>query len=285
MPKFEQFDPKVEKKEQIEADSTFYPLVNEQLQHRYDRIATKWGGEEYNNTRRDDLIPTLIEAAQIENGHTVLEAMCGPAIVAQLIKEKNPTAKVCGLDFSIGMLNQIPQEGGVMRVQASVLGMPFEDELFDRILLRTAIYDLPRRMQRNALQEITRLMKNDSIFVLQTYITEANTNQILNAIPNMRDRLAGQYQDMGNEPPRYFATKEEFEEWFEKVGLKYEIVHNFVSNIEISKIIESSESNKKQLLDFIASFSKENQKAINFKVDEEGNYTYALPGIIYQITK
>ncbi len=281
--KFEQFKPKIEQTEQVKADSTFYPLVNEQLQHRYDRIATKWGSEEYSNTRRDDLIPILIETAKIENDHTILEAMCGTAIVAQLIKSKNPTTNVCGLDFSIGMLNQVPKD--VMKVQASVLGMPFEDEIFDRILLRSAIYDLPERMQRNALQEISRLMKDDAIFVLQTYVSESSTQQSLNDIANMKDRLAGQYQDMGKESPRYFARKEEFEKWFKAVGLKHEVIQNFSSNIMLQKASEMSEAAKKQFIDFLTSLPKEAQKNINLKIDEEGIYTFDLPGIIYKITK
>lgn len=202
MPKFENFNPK-EAKESIVADSTFYPLVNEQLQHRYDRIATQWNSAVYANTRRDDLIPKLLSEADIKEGCRVLEAMCGTAVLAQSAKEIASGIEVCCLDFSVGMLNQIPS--GILRVQASVLGMPFEDETFDRILLRTAIYDLPKRMQRNALAEFYRVLKKDSIFVLQTYITDVSTKQVLNDIANMKDRLAGQYQDMGGGEPEIFC--------------------------------------------------------------------------------
>lgn len=281
--KFERFESGNESKEEIEIDSPIYPLINEQLQHRYDRIATEWCNEKYDNTRRDDLIPILIEAAQIKDEHSVLEAMCGPAMVAQVIKEKYKEAKICGLDFSIGMLNQIPKD--ILKVQASVLGMPFEDKIFDRVLLRSAIYDLPKRMQRNALHEISRIMKNDGVFIFQTYLSETHTKQVLNDIANMKDRLAGQYQDMGKESPRYFATKEEFDEWFEKVGLKGEIVHNFSSSINLQKANEMSDSSKKQFVDFITGFSKETQESINLRLNEEGNYTYTMTGIIYRIIK
>lgn len=283
MSKFEQSISKNESKEQIKVDSLIYPLINEQLQHRYDRISTEWDSEKYANTRRDDLVPRLIEAAQVEDGHYILEVMCGTATVARLIKEKNKTTKVQGLDFSIGMLNQIPKD--ISSVQASVLGMPFEDQTFDKVFLRSAIYDLPKRMQRNALHEISRIMKNSAVFIFQTYLSESHTTQTLNDIANMKDRLSGQYQDMGKESPRYFATEQEFDEWFEKVGLKNEIIHHFSSGINLEKASEMSDSSKKQFVDFITGLPKKMQEAINLRLNEEGNYTYTLPGIIYRITK
>lgn len=272
-----------ESKESIEVDSTFYPLVNEQLQKRYDRIAPKWSGEAYSNTRRDDLIPRLLEVAAIEDGHRVLEAMCGTALVAQKVEDAYPNAQVCGLDFSIGMLNQIPQN--VFRVQASVLGMPFADETFDRIILRTAIYDLPRRMQRNALAELHRVLKKNSVFALQTYIATTDTVRILNDIANTKDRLAGQYQDMGKESPRYFATQEEFNEWFEKVGFKASLFHSFSSEIQLQKASEMPEEGNRQFNEFMEALSGEAKKAVGLKIDGEGDYTYELSGVIWKLVK
>ena len=193
--------------------------------------------------------------ASIEDGYKVLEAMCGTALVAQKVKDLFHDSKVCGLDFSIGMLNQIPQS--IFRVQASVLGMPFEDETFDRVILRTALYDLPRRMQRNALAEIHRVLKSESIFAFQTYVTSSSTKQILNDIANTKDRLAGQYQDMGKEPPRYFATTEELTDWFDKVGFKSELVHSFSSDIKLQKASEMPDEGKRQFAEFMKNLSEE----------------------------
>lgn len=274
---------KQESRETIPADSTLYPLVNEQLQKRYDRIATRWDTEAYSGTRRDDLIPKLIETASIEDGHRVLEAMCGTAIVAREIEERYSNALVCGLDFSIGMLNQIPKN--IFRVQASVLGMPFDDETFDRIILRTAIYDLPRRMQRNALAELHRVLKKNSIFALQTYVSETDTAQTLNEIANTKDRLAGQYQDMGKEAPRYFATREEFGEWFDRVGFEQTLIHTFSSQIKLQKASEMSDDGKRQFSRFMESLSGESKKAVGLKIDEDGNYTYELPGVIWKLVR
>lgn len=285
MPNFEQFNQvkSLESKQTVEIDSTFYPLVNDQLQKRYDRIATKWNSEVYDNTRRDDLIPTILEIAAIEDNHQVLEAMCGTALLAQKTKAQHPNSSVYGLDFSIGMLNEAPTD--ILCVQASVLGTPFGDESFDRILLRNALYDLPKRMQRNALSEISRIMKGNGVFVLQTYIADEDTKQVLNDIANMKDRLAGQYQDMGKESPRYFATNDEFSQWFEKVGLEHAITENFFSDIKLQKANEMSDFAKQQFADFVVSLPENIKKAINLRTDDEGGYTYQLSGVIYKITK
>lgn len=285
MPNFEQFNParSLESKEIIEVDSVFYPLVNEQLQKRYDRIATKWNSEAYDNTRRDDLIPTILDIARIEGSHRVLEAMCGTALLAQKVKDTYPSAIVCGLDFSIGMLNEVPAD--IFSVQASVLGTPFGDESFECVLLRNAIYDLPKRMQRNALAEISRIMKADGVFVLQTYVVENDTKQVLNDIANMKDRLAGQYQDMGKESPRYFATDEEFSQWFDKVGLEHTITQKFLSDIKLQKASEMSDFAKQQFADFMVNLPENIKKAINLRTDDKEGYTYQLPGVIYKITK
>lgn len=285
MPNFEQLNhiKSPESKEAVEVDSTFYPLVNEQLQKRYDRIATKWNSEAYDNTRRDDLIPAILEVATIEDGHQVLEAMCGTALLAQKTKVAHPHAKVYGLDFSIGMLNEVPTD--IFCVQASVLGTPFGDEQFDRVLLRNAIYDLPKRMQRNALAEISRIMKNDGTFILQTYIADEDTKQALNEIANMKDRLAGQYQDMGKESPRYFATDEEFSQWFSRVGLEHVTTQKFFSDIKLQKASEMSDFAKQQFASFMVGLPGNTKEAINLRTDDAGGYTYSLPGVIYKITK
>lgn len=293
---FKPFKPKIEVEEEPESpeqkekieDGEVNDVENKELSDgRYPSIAEHWNSDRYKNTRRDDLIPILLDTLQIEDDHTILEPMCGTAIPSLIIKEMNPKVNICGLDFCHEMLTLIPKEKGVMRVRSNVIAMPFDDETFDRVLLRTAIYDLDRRKQRNALQEISRTMKDDAVFVLQTYVTDENTHIILNEIVNMRDKLAGNFKKMGkNRYPRYFAKKEGLEKHFEKVGLKYEIVHEFVSNIEMSKISESSESNKRQLLYFISGFSKEEREAINFKADEENNiFGYDWKGIIYKLTK
>lgn len=271
---------KVEKEGEL-AETSFYPTVNTQLQQRYDRLAKQWDKEAYNTIRRDDKIPNLLEAAQLQDGHNVLEAMCGMGIVANIIKKQIPSTKVYGLDFSRGMLNEIPE--GIFKVQASVIAMPFPDRVFDRILLRSAIYDLPRRMQLNALKEFQRILKEDGLLILQTYHTISETKEVLNNIVNLRDKLAGQYQDMGQEPPRYFATSEELEEWFGKAGFDFEKIDTFEGEVNFKKQQEMSEEGKKMWANHVLDLQDNIKELIKLKTENDGSLTYSFPGVIYKL--
>lgn len=290
MPRFEDMPSPDNNSERIEgelekegelSETNFYPVLNTQLQQRYDRLATQWNTEAYDKFRRDDTIPQLLEAAQIQDGHNVLEAMCGMGIPANVVKSQFPSCNVYGLDFSRGMLNAIPE--GIYRVQASVIAMPFGDTCFDRILLRTAIYDLPRRMQLNALKEFERILANDGIFALQTYHTTQETRQTLNDIVLLKDKLAGQYQDMGKEPPRYLATREELEEWFDKAGFTFEETYTFDGEVRFQKNQEMSEEGKKMWADYVLNLSEHNKELIKLKHEEDGSLTYNFPGVIYRL--
>lgn len=263
------------------SESGFYPVLNAQLQQRYDRLATQWNTEAYDKFRRDDTIPQLLEAAQIQDGHNVLEVMCGMGIAARAVKGQFPQCKVYGLDFSRGMLNAVPE--GIFKVQASVIAMPFRDICFDRILLRTAIYDLPRRMQLNAFKELERVLADDGVFAFQTYHTTQETKQILNDIVNLKDKLAGQYQDMGKEPPRYLATLEELEEWFDKANLTFEQIYIFDGEVRFQKNQEMSEEGKQIWANHVLSLSEHNKELIKLKSEEDGSLAYNFPGVIYRL--
>ncbi len=263
------------------SETSFYPVLNTQLQQRYDRLATQWNTEAYDKFRRDDLIPKLLDVAEIQDGHNVLEAMCGMAIVADAVKERFPSCKVYGVDFSRGMLNAIPE--GISKVQASVIAMPFQDACFDRILLRTAIYDLPRRMQLNALKEFQRILAGDGIFAFQTYHTTTATKDVLSEIVNLKDKLAGQYQDMGKEPPRYFATCEELEEWFDKANFIFEQVYTFEGETRFQKNQEMSEEGKQMWANHVLGLSEHIKELIKLKSEEDGSLTYSFPGVIYRL--
>ncbi len=281
--KFENPMANIESKEKKLYETNLYPITNIQLQQRYDRIATKWNSEAYDNTRRDDLIPMLIENADIEDGQNILEVMCGTAILSKEIKKRYQKCKVYGLDFSRGMLNTIPEE--INKIQASVIGMPFPENVFDKILLRTAIYDLPKRLQLNALREVGRTLSNTGTFIFQTYHTTLETHETLNEIANLKDKLAGQYQDMGKENPRYFATINELEEWFDEAGFEYERILEFESEIQLQKAQEMPEHAKKVWANYVLNLPQETKQAIKLKEELGQKLVYTFPGVIYKLKR
>lgn len=263
------------------SETSYYPILNSQLQQRYDRISAQWNSEVYSGIRRDDLIQKIVDSAEIDDNQSLLEVMCGSAVLSSKIKEQYANARSYILDFSIGMLNVASDN--LLKIQASVIGMPFSDDVFDRIFLRNGLFDLPKRLQIAALKEIKRIIKKEGIFILQTHYTTSETREVLNNIVNAKDRIAGQYQDMGKETPRYFALMEEIEGWLLKVGFKFKRIHQFESEIKYQKTQEMPEVGKKQWAEYVNGLSKENKDLIRLREDEDGNLVFSFPGIIYKI--
>lgn len=265
------------------AETRLYPLINTRLQERYDRIAPKWNSAAYEGTRIDDKIPRLIELGELPSGPThILEAMCGTALLSQQILEARPDFDVWALDFSRGMLNEVSEP--IHTVQASVVAMPFADKTFPRIFLRNALYDLPKRLQQQALQEIKRILADDGFLILQHYHTSEETFETLNELVKRKDIAANQNLDMGNEPyPRYFAPKSEFESWLRAVGLKIIETEEFEGQI---RYLMTDEIIERDLwVGYAESIPEEIKSKIGLTKDSNGSIEFKFPGSIYKLSK
>ncbi|MFA5127201.1 MAG: methyltransferase domain-containing protein [Patescibacteria group bacterium] len=280
MNSFENQSSSKEKEKELR-ETDVYPIVNNLLQQRYDRIAIHWESTAYEGTRRDDLIPRLIELGDMRGGERVLEAMCGTAVFLRELHAKYPECEYYALDFSRGMLNAAPET--LRKVQASVIAMPFADASFDRVFLRSAIYDLPKRLQLKALAEINRILKKSGSFVLQTFYTTDKTFKTLNDLVNIKDLASGQYLDMGQEYPRYFSTREELESWFEEAGLSFEAFDEYSGIIRYMRAKEMTTLGQTLWLDYVKSLSAEMRKAINLQEEPDGTLSYSFPGVIYRL--
>ena len=260
-------------------DKTF-PIINTPLQQRYDKIAAKWNSDVYEGTRRDDLIPTLIEAAKIRGDEKILEAMSGTALLSKEIHVNYPECKLYALDFSRGMLNFAADQ--IHKIQASVLAMPFANHSFDIIFLRSALYDLPKRFQLKGLQEIRRVLKPGGRFIFQTYYSPKGIGDTLNKIVNMKDLVSGQYQDIGREHPRYFATLEELTEWFEQAGFLYREVQKFEGYIRYLQTNEMNELGKRMWIKYITALPEAIKEKLKLKWEnDQQELVYTFPGVIY----
>ncbi len=272
--------PELEPKDVNETD--LYPIVNASLRQRYDRIAACWNTDAYEGTRRDDLIEELVRVGQVEDHQTILEAMCGTGILARSIRQRFPRVQMYVLDFSRGMLNMIPE--GMVKVQASVIAMPFPDQVFHRVFLRSGIYDLPKRLQLKALYEMKRILTEKGMLILQTYYTTPTTKEALNNIVNIKDLASGQYEDMGREYPRYFALREELEAWLEEAGFAVETIRTFEGAIRYLKTKEMMELGKDLWVEYMNDLPQQTKEEIKLRSEPDGSLTYNFPGIIYRLT-
>lgn len=266
------------------SETDFYPIINTQLQQRYDRISASWNSSAYEGTRRDDLISRLINVAEIQDGQRILEVMCGTALLSNEIRKTFSKCQNYALDFSQGMLNVASRE--LKKIQSSIVAMPFSNESFNRVFLRSAIYDLPKRMQLKALQEVNRVLSMDGIFILQTYFTTEKTFKALNDIVNIKDLASGQYQDMGKEEyPRYFAKLEELVKWFDEAGFVCEKLDEFDGIITYMKTKEMTDLGKDIWIEYINNLPKEVKDFIKLRIENDGTISYNFPGMIFKLYK
>ncbi|MFZ2881897.1 MAG: class I SAM-dependent methyltransferase, partial [Candidatus Moraniibacteriota bacterium] len=154
--------------------------TNEGLLRRYDKISHRWNCKEYAGLRRDDLIPKILKYSNLKSlppKSEILDAMCGTGKIGETLNKELKTlgkiSKISFTDFSQAMLNQIKTPGSKILSDIRKTGLP--ENTFDRIFLRGALHDLPKKAQPDAIKEVYRLLKNDGLFVLIAACSEKDT--------------------------------------------------------------------------------------------------------------
>jgi ubiquinone/menaquinone biosynthesis C-methylase UbiE len=106
----------------------------------------------------------LIQQANIQAGHKVLDLGCGTGTLALMAKESQPDADVFGLDADPEMLNVAKQKADEKRLSATFdVGftnqLPYPDNSFDRVMSSIMIHHLKTPDKIKTAQEIFRVLK------------------------------------------------------------------------------------------------------------------------------
>lgn len=106
----------------------------------------------------------LIDSADIQKGHRVLEFGVGTASLSILLKQIHRLPEVIGVDVDPEVLRiarqKIEKSGVLMEVEqydGSVL--PFSDHSFDRVVTCLVLHHLDPEQKRQSLREIRRVLK------------------------------------------------------------------------------------------------------------------------------
>lgn len=106
----------------------------------------------------------LVDQANIQNGHRVLDLGCGPGISAFGMLDRVPDAEIVGLDLSRMMLflaeqwRQRERNGHrVEFVRADATRLPFADGSFDAVTGHSFLYLLPDA--ESVLREVKRVLR------------------------------------------------------------------------------------------------------------------------------
>jgi ubiquinone/menaquinone biosynthesis C-methylase UbiE len=119
-------------------------------------------------------VPILIECAQIEAGHRVLDVGCGTGGFARAIAE-TASATVTGIDYSERFIAfacdaPAPQRGAVQWKVGSAEALPVADGSFDCVLLSLVLHQLQH--PERAVSEAFRALSADGHVVVRTIAPE-----------------------------------------------------------------------------------------------------------------
>lgn len=144
----------------LEKNHYLAPLKYGWLTSFYDPLL-RWTLREETFKRR------LIQQANIQPHHRVLDLGCGTATLTLLIKQLHPQAEVVGLDGDAKALaiarNKVAKAGVEIALKQGLsYEMDFPDHFFDRIISSLFFHHLTAENKRRTLAEIFRILKPGS---------------------------------------------------------------------------------------------------------------------------
>ncbi|HRI62881.1 MAG TPA: methyltransferase domain-containing protein [Polyangium sp.] len=126
----------------------------------------------------------LVDQANVQPGHRVLDLGCGPGISAFGMLDRVPDAHVVGLDLSHTMLflaelwrKREPNGHHVEFIRADATQLPFEDHSFDAVTGHSFLYLLPDA--EAVLREVKRVLRPGS----RCAFLEPNVNTFDTLVP------------------------------------------------------------------------------------------------------
>jgi demethylmenaquinone methyltransferase/2-methoxy-6-polyprenyl-1,4-benzoquinol methylase len=121
----------------------------------------------------------LVEKVSVERDGSVLDLCTGTGTLLPYLRAKvGDCGQVVGVDFSPGMLKMAQKKTmsltNIRLVQADVGSLPFAPETFDAVTCSHAFYELKGETQKQALQEIVRVLRPGGAFLMMEHDVPKN---------------------------------------------------------------------------------------------------------------
>jgi len=185
------------------------------------------------NGFRDELIERMLDLADLEHSERVLDAMGGDGNLTSRIltfceQRGFSTPELVVLEFSEvqkTFAEAALSNSGVKIIQGDVLTMtdlltgdPLPSESFDRVLIKSALHEIPLDSQPQLHKAVMRVLRPGGLYVTLGFVFDdlAERDEFRD-ITRCKDRLAGLEMAVVN---RHFLTRAEFYSCLEEVGFK-----------------------------------------------------------------
>lgn len=232
--------------------------------------ATKGGFEKsfnegslYNTQTQDERhIEKILKACDIVENSEILDLGTGSGYLAFSIANNYPKSKVIGLDIVENTLNENRKRALDINMKNieffSYEGIifPFADEKFDYVTSRYALHHFP--VIDKTLKEISRVLKKGG----HLFLSDPTPND------NDVDRFVDDYMQMKKDGHVKYYTREEFEYYANKVGLK--LIDSFQTEICFPRLKDTAIG----FDDIIKKHKDEIISAYKVKVTADNKYIY-----------
>lgn len=161
------------------------------------------------STRERTFKERLLERARLGAGSDVLDLGCGTGTLAIWAKEREPGARVVGLDGDAAVLERAREKAS----KAGVLvqfdhglsnALPYPDASFDRVLSSLFFHHIGREEKGRALREVHRVLRAGGELHIVDWGRPANalmrglflSIQLLDGFANTRDHVEGRMPEL-----------------------------------------------------------------------------------------
>ena len=106
----------------------------------------------------------LIEQANIQSGHRVLDFGCGTGTLTLMARVKNPDAVIIGVDIDEKIIKIARKKIADKKLDIAIdiydgVTLPYEDKSFDKVISSLVFHHLTKEQKEDILKELYRMLK------------------------------------------------------------------------------------------------------------------------------